>query len=132
MTNNKENYVDGFVLVVSKDKIEEYKKIAKSAKRLWMKHGAINYKECMGEDLHPKPPEDAPEMKPPRSFVEAVGAKPDETVWFSFIVFESRKHRDEVNARVMKDMEKEMEDFKGMPMPFDMGRVFYGGFSVEV
>ena len=133
MKKNKENYVDGFLLVVPKDKVEEYKKMAEGAKKLWLKHGALSYKECMGEDLNPMPPEGMPaEMKPPRSFIEAAGAGSDETVWFSFIVFKSRMHRDEVNAKVMKDMEKEMKDFKDMPMPFDMGRFFYGGFSVEV
>lgn len=130
MEKNKENYVDGFVLVVPKDKVEEYKKMAENAKKLWMKHGAINYMECMGEDLHPKAPEGSDMQS--RSFAEVVEAKPDETVWFSFIVFKSREHRDEVNAKVMKNMEKEMEDFKDMPMPFDMKRFFYGGFNVEI
>jgi len=123
MSKNIENYVDGFLLVVPKDKVEEYKKMAEGAKKLWLKHGAISYKECVGEDLNPKPPEGA-EMPSPRSFTEAVGAKQDETVWFSFIVFESKKHRDEVDAKVMKDMEKEMKDFKDMPMPFDMAGFF--------
>jgi len=131
----EKSYVDGFLLVVPKNKVEDYKKMAEGAKKIWLKHGALDYKECMGEDLHPAPPEGMPpEMTPPRSFVEASGAKPDETVWFSFIVFKSREHRDEVNAKVMKDMEKEMADQgkKDMPMPFDMGLVFYGGFSAEV
>jgi len=86
----------------------------------------------VGDDLHPKQPEGMPTDMKPGSFVDLVGAKPDETVWFSFIVFESREHRDEVNAKVMKDMEKEMKDFKDIPMPFDMKRMFYGGFNVEV
>ena len=131
----KGKYVDGFLLVVPKNKVEEYKEMAKGAKKLWLKHGALHYKECIGEDLHPalpQPPEGAPEMKPPQSFAKAVGAKDNDTVWFSFIVFKSRKHRDQVNAKVMKDMEKEMKDFKDMEMPFDMERFFYGGFNVEV
>src|SRR3989339_280083 len=125
MKKNKENYVDGFLLVVPKEKVEEYKKMAEGAKKLWLQHGALDYKECIGEDLNPKPPEGAPEIPLPRSFIEAAGAKPDETVWFSFIVFESRKHRDQVNAKVMVDMEKEMKDFKDKSMPLDIGRVFY-------
>lgn len=133
MKQNKGNYVDGFVLVVPKDKVEEYKKMAEGAKRLWLKHGALAYKECMGEDLHPQPPENMPpEMKAPRSFEEIVGLKPNETVWFSFIVFKDREHRDKVNAKVMAAMEKEMKDFKDMPMPFDMEHCWYGGFSVQV
>lgn len=127
----KEAYVDGFLLVVLKNKVQEYIKMAEGAKKLWLKHGALAYKECMGDDLNPKPPEGMEDMKP-LSFVTAANAGVDETVWFSFIIFKSREHRDEVNAKVMKDMEKEMKDYKDMPMPFDMKRVFYGGFKVEV
>lgn len=129
----KEEYVDGFLLVIPKSKVEEYKKMAQMAKELWLKHGAIGYKECIGEDLHPKAPEGMPaDMPLPRSFVEVVSAKEDETVWFSFIIFKSRGHRDQVNEKVMKDMEEQMKDLKDMPMPFDPKRTFYGGFSVEV
>ena len=121
-------YVDGFVLVVPKDKAEEYKKMAEGGRDSWMKHGALEYYECRGNDLVPQ------EMggEKARAFTEMAGAKGDETVWFSFIVFQSKEHRDEVNAKVMEDMNKQMEEGKDMSMPFDMKRLAYGGFQVEV
>jgi len=121
-------YVDGFVFVVAKDKIEEYKKMAVMGRDLWMKLGALEYYECMGNDLVPK---DMGGGKA-RAFTEMAGAKGDETVWFSFVVFKSKTHRDEVNAKMMEEMDKQMEGMKGMEMPFDMKRMAYGGFQVEV
>ena len=121
-------YVDGFVLVVPKDKTEEYKKMAEGGRDAWMKHGALEYYESRGDDLVPQ------EMggEKARAFTEMAGAKNDETVWFSFIVFKSKEHRDEVNAKVMEEMNKQMEGNKDMSMPFDMKRMAYGGFQVEV
>lgn len=119
-------YVDGFLLVVPNDKVDEYKKMAKMGAEAWMRHGALEYKECMGEDLVTK---EQGGMKA-KSFTDLAGAKSEETVWFSFIVFKSRKHRDEVNAKVMKEM-SEMGD-KDFQMPFDMKRFSYGGFDVVV
>jgi len=124
----KGKYADGFLLVVPKNKVSEYKKMAAFGKKLWMQHGALDYKECKGDDLHPK---GMPGMKP-RSFVKAAGAKDGETVWFSFIVFKSKKHRDEVNKKVMSDPIMNDPKWKDMPMPFDMKRFSYGGFTVEV
>ena len=121
-------YVDGFVLVVPKNKLSVYRKMAKDGKKMWKKYGALDYKECMGDDLKTKSMGD---MKP-RSFVEMAKAKKNETVWFSFIVYKSKKHRDQVNAKVMKQMEKEAEKYGDMKMPFDMKRMAYGGFKVEV
>lgn len=121
-------YVDGFVLVVPKDKIAEYKKMAEDGARIWKKYGALEYMECMGEDLVAK---ETGGMKP-LEFTEMAKSKPNETVWFSFVVYESRKHRDEVNAKVMEEMDKQMEKYKDMPMPFDMKRMAYGGFEVVV
>jgi len=121
-------YVDGFVLVVPKGKIAEYKKMAREGAKSWMKYGALQYMECVGDDLVPK---DMGGVKP-RAFTEMADAKRDETVWFSFIVFKSRKHRDEVNAKVMKEMNEQMEKYKDVPMPFDMKRFAYGGFDVLV
>lgn len=121
-------YVDGFVFVVPKDKVDDYKKMAEQGAAMWKKYGALEYMECMGEDLLPKEMEG---MKP-LSFMELAKANPDETVWFSFIVFKSKEHRDEVNAKVMKEGMEEMAEFKDMPMPFDMKRFAYGGFSVIV
>lgn len=121
-------YVDGFVLVVPKDKSEEYKKMAEEGRDMWMKHGALEYYESRGDDLVPQ------EMggEKARAFTEMAGASNEETVWFSFIVFESKEHRDKVNAKVMEEMGKQMEGKKDMSMPFDMKRMAYGGFQVEV
>ena len=121
-------YVDGFVLVVSKDKTKEYKKMAEGGRDTWMKHGALEYYECRGDDLVPQ------EMggEKARAFPEMTGATSEDIVWFSFIVFKSKEHRDEVNAKVMKDMNNQMEGHKNILMPFDMKRMAYGGFQVEV
>ena len=121
-------YVDGFVLVVPKDKTEEYRKIADSGRNSWLKHGALAYFECRGDDLVTQ------EMGgvKAREFPEMTGAHSDETVWFSFIIFKSKAHRDEVNAKVMKEMGQAAEDHKNMLMPFDMKQMAYGGFQVEV
>jgi len=121
-------YVDGFVLVVPKGRTEEYKKMAENGRDTWMKYGALEYYECRGDDLVPQ------EMggEKARAFTEMAGASSDETVWFSFIVFKSKEHRDEVNAKVMEEMCKQMECQKEMTMPFDMKRMAYGGFQVEV
>ncbi|MEI9966391.1 MAG: DUF1428 domain-containing protein [Candidatus Moraniibacteriota bacterium] len=121
-------YVDGFVLVVPEDKTEAYKKMAEEGRDTWMKCGALEYYECRGDDLVPQ------EMggEKARAFTDMAGATSDETVWFSFIVFNSKEHRDEVNAKVMEEMGKKAEEYKDMVMPFDMKRMSYGGFTVEV
>lgn len=121
-------YVDGFVIVVPKDKVAEYQKMAEAGKELWMKHGALQYMECVGEDLETR---DTGGGRP-LSFIELTKAQPNETVWFSFIVFESKQHRDEVNAKVMAEMEKQAEEYRGAVMPFDVKRMAYGGFEVKV
>ncbi len=126
MTQGK--YVDGFVLVVPKGKAEEYKKMAEGGRDMWMKYGALGYYECRGDDLVPQ------EMggEKARAFPEMTGATSEDTVWFSFIVFKSKEHRDEVNAKVMEEMGKQMEEGKDMTMPFDMKKMAYGGFQAEV
>jgi uncharacterized protein YbaA (DUF1428 family) len=108
-------YVDGFLLVIPKNKTEEYKKMAIMGRDSWMKHGALGYYECKGNDLVPQ------EMggEKPRGFMDTAGAKDGETVWFSFIIFKSKEHRDEVNAKVMKEMSEQMKDGKDMQMPFE-------------
>jgi uncharacterized protein YbaA (DUF1428 family) len=121
-------YVDGFVLVIPHDKGEEYKKMAESGRDSWMKHGALAYYECRGDDL--KPQEMGGEKT--RAFTEIAGARSDQTVWFSFIIFKSKEHRDEVNVKVMKEMGEKAEEYKDMLMPFDMKQMAYGGFQVEV
>jgi uncharacterized protein YbaA (DUF1428 family) len=121
-------YIDGFVLVVPKDKVEAYKKMAEEGRDTWIKYGALEYYECQGDDLVPQ------EMggEKARAFPEMAGATREDSVWFSFIVFKSKEHRDEVNAKVMEEMGKKMEGIKDMSMPFDMKRMAYGGFQVEV
>ena len=115
-------YVDGFVLAVPKKKIRAYKRLAEKAARVWRKHGALDYVEAVGNDLSSK----WAGIKFPRT----VKAKPSETVVFSYIVFKDRKHRDMVNAKVMKD--PFMKDAQPEQMPFDMKRMVYGGFKVLV
>ena len=123
----KGNYVDGFVLVVPKNKVAAYKKMAQFGKKLWMKHGALDYKECRGEDLNVR----GMDGKKSNVFAKVMKLKSGETVWFSFIVYKNRKHRDQINKKVMSD--PSMNDaMKDMPMPMDMKRFAYGGFSVEV
>lgn len=121
-------YVDGFVLVVPKDKIEDYKKMALEGAEIWMKYGALQYMECMGEDLAAK---EMDGMRPV-GFNEMAKANPDETVWFSFIVYNSKEHRDEVNAKVMEEMSKDEKYKDSSAMPFDMKRFAYGGFEAVV
>lgn len=123
-----QKYVDGFVLVVPEDKVDEYRKMAEGGRDSWLKHGALEYYECRGNDLAPQEMEN---MKG-RSFTEMAGAGANDTVWFSFIIFKSKAHRDEVNAKVMTEMGEQMKEFTDMQMPFDMTRMAYGGFSVEV
>lgn len=121
-------YVDGFVLVVPKDKVQEYTKMATEGRDMWMKHGALAYYECKGDDLEPK---EVDGMRP-LAFTELTQTNTDETVWFSFIVFESKQHRDEVNKKVMDEMNEKYKDAHDVSMPFEMKRMAYGGFSVEV
>jgi uncharacterized protein YbaA (DUF1428 family) len=115
------SYVDGFVLVVPKKKIAAYKKMATRAAMVWRDHGALDYRECVGDDL---------KVKMGLPFPKLAKTKPGETVVFYYIVYKSRAHRDRVNAKVMKDKRL----FEGMPkeMPFDMKRMAYGGFKTLV
>lgn len=121
-------YVDGFVLVIPKGKEAEYQKMAEMRRDSWMKHGALQYFECRGDDL--KQQEMGDEKS--RAYTEMTGANNDENVWFSFIVFESKEHRDEVNRKVMKEMGEEYDDQTGFEMPNDMKKMAYGGFEVVV
>ena len=119
-------YIDGFVLVVPKGKEAEYQKMAEMGRDSWMKHGALQYFECRGDDL--KQQEMGDEKS--RAFPEMAGASADENVWFSFIVFNSKEHRDEVNKKVMEEMSQ--MDMEGFEMPADMTRMAYGGFEAVV
>ena len=120
-------YVDGFVLVVKKKNLEAYRKMAEEGGKLWKKYGALEYFECVGDDLKPK----MGKIKI-ADFPTMAKTKKGETVVFSFIVYKSRKHRDAVNAKVMKDPSMKDPQWKDKPMPFDMKRMAYGGFKAIV
>lgn len=121
-------YVDGFVLVVPKGKEAEYQEMAEMGRDSWMKHGALQYFECRGDDL--KQQEMGDEKS--RAFQEMAGAGSDENVWFSFIVFNSKEHRDEVNEKVMQEMGETFAEMDDFAMPTDMTKMAYGGFEVAV
>lgn len=114
-------YVDGFVLPVPKRNLAAYRRMSRKAARVWMEHGALMYRECVGDHL------DIPWALP---FPRLTRAKPGETVVFSFIVYRSRAHRDRVNAKAMKD--PRLDAMATMKMPFDMKRMASGGFKVFV
>lgn len=116
------NYVDGYVIPLPKKNLPTYRRMAQLGAKLWLKHGALEFRECAADDLH----------TPLGSmFPRQLKLKRGDTVLFSWIVFKSRAHRDRVNARVMKDpgMAKMMDIG---PMPFDPKRMLYGGFKVIV
>lgn len=121
-------YVDGFVLVVPKGKEAEYEEMAKMGRDSWMKHGALQYFECRGDDLKQQEMGD----QKSRAFAEMAGANEDENIWFSFIVFKSKEHRDEVNKKVMTEMDETYADQTDFEMPNDMKKMAYGGFEVLV
>jgi uncharacterized protein YbaA (DUF1428 family) len=115
-------YVDGFLLAVPKKKIDTYLEIARKAGKVWKEHGALEYRETVGDDLKTK-------MGMP--FPKAARAKAGETVVFSWIVYKSRAHRDSVNKKVMKD-ERIASMMDPKSMPFDVKRMAYGGFEIRV
>lgn len=114
-------YADGFVIPIPKKNVETYRRIAKAAGKIWRDHGALEYRECVGEDL---------KVKMGLPFTRLAKIKTGETVVFSWIVYKSRAHRDRVNAKVMKD--PRMAKMMKMPMPFDVKRMAYGGFEIMV
>lgn len=114
-------YVDGFVLAVPKRNIDAYRRMASMGAKIWREHGALEFRECIGDDM-------AVEMGMP--FPRMMKIKPNETVVFSWITFKSRAHRDSVNAKVMKD--PRLGDMDSKSMPFDMKRMAYGGFKILV
>ncbi len=116
------SYVDGYVLPVPKKNLPAYRRMARLAGKIWREHGALDYKECVGDDL---------DTTFGAGFPKTIKLKPDETVVFSYIVYKSRAHRDRVNAKVMADARLTAAN-KGKPMPFDMKRMVFGGFKVLV
>lgn len=115
------HYVDGFVIPVPKRKVQAYRRIALKTGKIWREHGALEVRECVGDDLA---------VKGLVPFPRRVKLKPGETVVFSWIVFKSRAHRDRVNAKVMKDPRLAAMD--PTTVPFDVTRIVYGGFKVLV
>ncbi|MEP7157472.1 MAG: DUF1428 domain-containing protein [Betaproteobacteria bacterium] len=115
------HYVDGYVIPVPKTKVAAYRALARKAGKIWMEFGAVSYTECVADDVKPGKL---------TSFPQAVKLKPSEVVVFSFIVYETRKQRDSINARVMKDPRILAMDPK--TMPFDGKRMFFGGFKTLV
>ena len=115
-------YVDGYVLPVPKKNLQAYRRMAQKAGQVWREHGALEFRECVGDDV---------KTKMAVSFPRTIKLKRGETVVFSWIVFKSRTDRDRVNSKVMKDPRlAKMMDLKAMP--FDSKRMVYGGFKVMV
>jgi uncharacterized protein YbaA (DUF1428 family) len=115
-------YVDGFVIPVPEKNIAAYRKMAAAAGKVWMEHGALQYRECVGDEL-------AVEGMAP--WAKTIKLKPGETLVFSWISYKSKTHRNQVNKKVMKDPRMN-EMMEGKKMPFDMKRMLYGGFNVLV
>jgi uncharacterized protein YbaA (DUF1428 family) len=115
-------YVDGFVIPVPKKNIAAYARMSRKVGKLWREHGALEYRECVGDDLN---------VKCGLPFPRALKLKRGETVVFAWIVYKSRAHRDRVNAKVMKDPRLASMDVS-KEMPFDIKRMTYGGFKTFV
>lgn len=116
------HYVDGFVVPVPTKSLDAYRRLARKAGKVWREHGALEYFECVADDVKPGKT---------TSFPQSVKLKEGETVVFSWIVYKSRKHRDKVNAKVMQDP-RIMDQMDPKTMPFDAKRMFWGGFKTLV
>jgi uncharacterized protein YbaA (DUF1428 family) len=114
-------YVDGFVLPIPKKKRAAYLKMARLACKVWLDHGALDYHECVADDVKPGKV---------TSFPQAVKLKRGEEVWFSWVVYKSRRHRDQILKKVMSD--PRMAAYSPQNMPFDGTRMFWGGFKAMV
>jgi uncharacterized protein YbaA (DUF1428 family) len=114
-------YVDGFVLPVPKKKLDSYRRLARKAGKIWREHGALEYVECLADDVKPGKL---------TSFPKSVKLEREEVVVFSYIVFRSRAHRDRVNKLVMQD--PRLKDMSPETMPFDAKRMIWGGFKTMV
>jgi uncharacterized protein YbaA (DUF1428 family) len=115
-------YVDGFVVPVPKSNIGKYEEMSRKCGEIWREHGALEFRETIADDVKPGKL---------TSFPQSVDLKDDETVVFSWIVYESRKHRDEVNDKVMKDP-RMAQMMSPETLPFDGKRMIYGGFEMMV
>lgn len=114
-------YVDGFVLPLPKGKVAAYKRIARAAAKVWMDHGALEYRECVGEEL---------DIRWGPGFLKGIKTKRGETVVFAWIAYKSKAHRNKVNAAAMKD--PRIANMGPKDMPFDGKRMLVGGFKVLV
>lgn len=123
MKTNSKKYVDGFVIPIKKKNVAAYHKMAAWGAKLWKKHGALEYFECVGDDLVVK-------MGAGMGFKKLAKVKPDETVVFSFVVYKSKTDRDRINKKIMSD--PAMQDFDPATMPFDMRRFATGGFKILI
>lgn len=128
----KATYIDAYVLVIKKDKVAAYKKMAEDGVKMWMKHGALSYRECMGDDIIPKNDGGMSYL----GFPALTQLQDDETVWFSYIEYNSKEHRDKVNAAVMAEWGEKMKenpDFeKECAEVMNMQKFSCGGFTIEV
>jgi len=115
-------YVDGFLLAVPKRKLDLYRRISVKAGKIWKEHGALEYRECVGDDL---------KAKHTGPFRRGLKLKAGEAVVFSWILYKSRAHRDRVSAKVMKDP-RLASMMQGVGIPFDMKRMAFGGFKVLI
>ena len=113
-------YVDGFVVPVPRKKMDAYRRMARKAGKVWKEHGALEFRECVADDVKPGKH---------TSFPQSVKLKKDEAVWFSWIVYRSRADRDRILKKVMADKRLKMD---AQAMPFDGKRMIYGGFKVMV
>ena len=113
------SYVDGFVLPIPKRNTNAYRRMARKAGKVWREHGALDYVECIADDVKPGKL---------TSFPQSVKLKPGEVVWFSYVVYKSRRHRDQVIKKVMSDP-RLAEMMHSSAMPFDGKRMFWGGFK---
>jgi uncharacterized protein YbaA (DUF1428 family) len=121
MKKQRAHYVDGFVLAVPKRNIDDYRRMARMGGKIWREHGALEFRECVGDDL---------EVKMGVPFSQIMKKKSNETIVFSWITFKSRTHRDRVNSKLMKD--PRLADMDPKSMPFDVKRMAYGGFKILV
>lgn len=116
------NYVDGYVVPIKKSRIDEYRRLARKAGKIWIEHGALEYVECIADDVKPGKV---------TSFPQALELKRSEVAGFSWIVYKSKAQRDRINQKVMDDPRLQgMKDLKRMP--FDAARMFWGGFRPVV
>jgi uncharacterized protein YbaA (DUF1428 family) len=115
-------YVDGFVIPVPKRNIAAYRRLARRAGKIWREYGALEYRECIADDVKPGKL---------TSFPQSVKLKKNEVVWFSWIVYKSRGDRDRIMAKIMKD-QRLADMMNPKDMPFDGKRMFYGGFKMSV